>query len=580
MSGLSLGELKKRPGRIDTFVNKFVTSSPFVFDDGKSRVLTSIIIDNNEYNLSNLSKVKSKQEEQTKQIKKQLENLTKAKISVRAENKVYAVSKLTKTNEFGGTGGTSKDETNTKISGGTITEVLSETGFCFYYALQVTNQLDSFKKESFQTVGTVSDYKKLISKYRLSEIMSDSVNDTQLNQYIKTMYAFLGTGFDEILRAQVKKFDASFSGIGKSCYVARSGAIPDDYSPYTTYREVAGSMQKKFNFDSKIGEDKWNPADLWIYNNEGIRRLKELNKAAKKLTSSDPDSYNVAILNMVNDEIYKMYKKGVCYPVSLKKSGLNPHIDEINVAGAIEKIVKFKKVELSQGNIDVKFYFTLQMFQKNKMIYNRELKLKMKAGSSGGFRLEIEGGADARFGSIGTGIYQFIIKGTDSSGISKLQKIRKEFADESKKLNEIIPKPGDKLWFGGNEYKNTVSKDKSLADDLLPYLQRMFSEINGGQEFDLNKVKTGTNAEKIYNKTAASELAISIEGIVNKYAKEIVIENLVDAASSSRIGAGIRPEQIESRKKQLGGNIDKDLQSLPVSVAQTVFTSCFHLKIS
>ena len=108
----------------------------------------------------------------------------------------------------------------------------------------------------------------------------------------------------------------------------------------------------------------------------------------------------------------------------------------------------------------------------------------------------------------------------------------------------------------------------------------MFSEINGGQEFDLNKVKTGTNAEKIYNKTAASELAISIEGIVNKYAKEIVIENLVDAASSSRIGAGIRPEQIESRKKQLGGNIDKDLQSLPVSVAQTVFTSCFHLKIS
>ena len=34
----------------------------------------------------------------------------------------------------------------------------------------------------------------------------------------------------------------------------------------------------------------------------------------------------------------------------------------------------------------------------------------MKAGASGGMRLEIEGDKDARFGSMGTGVYQYIIK--------------------------------------------------------------------------------------------------------------------------------------------------------------------------
>ena len=44
------------------------------------------------------------------------------------------------------------------VSGGAITEVLSENGFCFYMALLVTNQIDKFDKKSFDGVKNKSDY--------------------------------------------------------------------------------------------------------------------------------------------------------------------------------------------------------------------------------------------------------------------------------------------------------------------------------------------------------------------------------------------------------------------------------------
>ena len=143
-------------------------------------------------------------------------NLKSAKgtLSVLAEEgkqfKQFSFGKLVKTKEFGGQG-SAEGTSSGKISGGTITEVLSETGFCFYYALLVTNQLDTFKKESFKTVTDKKTYVALIKKLGLTEQLSDSLNDTQLQKYIPIMYDFLGTGFDEILRAQVKKFKTDYS---------------------------------------------------------------------------------------------------------------------------------------------------------------------------------------------------------------------------------------------------------------------------------------------------------------------------------------------------------------------------------
>ena len=581
---LSLGELKKRAGRIDTFINMWSNGTPFVFEDGNSRQIISIILNKTtELDIRGLSKVAKRKNEQIEQAKLAIEKAKTAEVLAN-DNKKYSFGKLAKTKEFGGTGGTSKTEEITKVSGGVITEVLSETGFCFYYALLVNGKLDSFNKESFKTVGTRQEYLQLINDLGLTKQLSDSVKDSQLEKYIKVMYQFLGTGWDEILRSQVKTFKSTYTKAGSSYYMSRSPAIPDAYSPYTTYRAVAKMMQKKFNFDSAIGEDKWNPADLWIYNDAAIKKLTELNTLADKLKRQDGDEYKISLLDMVNEEIYKLYEDEICFPVSLKKSSLSPHIDRINVKGETEKITTLDKVELSEGNIDVKFHFTLKVFQGGKLVYtNNKLRVKMKAGSSGGFRLEIEGGKDARFGSMGSTIYTFIIKETDDSGLKVLEKIRNDVKESNENLQNIIPSMSDKMWFGGPTYMalNKDVKNKKLITELVPYLQQMYEKVNGkGEKFNPTSVKTGSETEKIYNKTSAAELAIAVGSIVNKYSRDIVVENLVDAASSARISAGIRPEQIEARKKQLGGKIDDDFKTLPTNMAKLVFTSCFHLKIS
>jgi len=581
---LSLGELKKRAGRIDTFINMWSNGTPFVFEDGNSRQIISIILDKTtELDIRGLSKVAKRKNEQIEQAKLAIEKAKTAEVLAN-DNKKYSFRKLAKTKEFGGTGGTSKTEEITKVSGGVITEVLSETGFCFYYALLVNGKLDSFNKESFKTVGNKREYLQLINDLGLTKQLSDGIKDEQIEKYIKIMYQFLGTGWDEILRAQVKKFKSTYNKAGSSYYMTRSPAIPDAYNPYATYRAVTTVMQKKYNFDKKIGEDKWNPADLWIYNDAAIKRLTELNTLADKLRRKDGDEYKISLLDMVNEEIYELYKEGICFPVSLKKSSLSPHVDEINVKGETEKITTLDKVELSQGNIDVKFHFTLKVFQGNKLVYtNNKLRVKMKAGASGGFRLEIEGGKDARFGSMGSTIYTFIIKETDDSGLKVLEKIRNDVKESNENLKNIIPSMSDKMWFGGPTYMalNKDVKNKKLITELVPYLQQMYEKVNGkGEKFNPTSVKTGSETEKIYNKTSAAELAIAVGSIVNKYSRDIVVENLVDAASSARLSAGIRPEQIEARKKQLGGKIDDDFKTLPTNMAKLVFTSCFHLKIS
>ena len=185
---LSLGELKKRSGRIDTFVNMWSNGTPFVFEDGNSRQIISIILDRTtELDVRELSKVAKRKTEQLEQAKIALEQAKNGEV-LADDNKKYPFGKLSKTKEFGGTGGTSKTEEVTKVSGGVITEVLSETGFCFYYALLVNNKLDSFNKESFKTVGTKQEYLRLINDLGLSKQLSDSVKDSQLEKYIKIMY--------------------------------------------------------------------------------------------------------------------------------------------------------------------------------------------------------------------------------------------------------------------------------------------------------------------------------------------------------------------------------------------------------
>ena len=571
MAGLSLNDLKKRPGRLEAFCKMIKDGDAFKFEDGNARVIAVVSVDSINFDSKS-----------TSLLFDILESSSKASIKVTTKDKkVFPLSKVSKSKEFGGQSAGS----TTKVSGGAITEVLSENGFCFYMALLVTNQIDKFDKKSFDGVKNKSDYVKLINQLNLHDQLEDSLGDSQLDKYIPMMHSFLSQGWDDVLRTQVKTIKKKFGRINSSFQMARSGAIPDQYNPYSTYNNVKGAMKVRYGFGTTVGPDKWNPADLWMYNDEGIRRLKALNDSTEKLRRQDPDSYKIGLLNIVNKEVYDMYKDNVCFPLSLKKTGSSPKITEENrLSGEVEKIVEYKGVVLGPNNVDVKFNFTIKIYESRKLVSSKDFAIKMKTGSAGGFRLEIEGGSgsEARYGSVGPGLYQWITRNTDGSGIYKLNTIRNSLISKNQSLRDLVPVNTNE-WFNGPAY---LKKEKSKSGSnigLIPYLNELYEEINGiGSKFDVSNVKSQSMSasEKILNKTAAAEIAIAITKITNKYAREIVLENIVDVAASQELRAGITPEQVERRKRQLEGKIDQDLEILPIEAATTVFTGCFHLKIS
>ena len=100
-------------------------------------------------------------------------------------------------------------------------------------------------------------------------------------------------------------------------------------------------------------------------------------------------------------------------------------------------MVRFTELKYEQSNQDAKIGFSVDKVDREtgKVTEKNYIKgnIKTKTVKSGGARLEIEGGvgSGARYGSMGTENYQWIIKETDKSGINFLNSIRNkpEFKD-------------------------------------------------------------------------------------------------------------------------------------------------------
>jgi hypothetical protein len=270
--------------------------------------------------------------------------------------------------------------------------------------------------------------------------------------------------------------------------------------------------------------------------------------------------------------IYKLYTSKDLYPISLKAPSGEVHISEENAVGStITKTARFVKVELGATNLDVKIHFAVDLYDEKakKIVEKNYLQGRIKSKTdTGGFRLEIEApGAGARFGSIGTENYQWIIANTDDSGIKKLKKIR----EESEDLVEVFPdtNAGDKKWLGASNYQSEFKNNPKITKELSPYLDNMYKLLNGSGSFGKSDGKS------ILNKTIAAEIGVAIEFITNKLTRDVTVENLYDLAASQKFSAGVRPDQLAKRKNIYG----KEAQALGVKEAQYVFDSCFYLKI-
>ncbi len=448
-------------------------------------------------------------------------------------------------------------------------EVLSEAFFCYYFALFAESKIDSYTPTVWKTITTKAKLDEWCRKNGISSYVTTQNSDKAFISRLHLAIPFLVTNkwHDRLMKQLTKFMEVVKPSAGKGYEVMRADEVPSELNSQEIFTLFAEKIKQKYKFSKVVDKDKWNPGDVWIFSTQAKSKLKTA-IAKMRQTASAPAPYQAGAIADLNKIIYDLYESKDLYPVSLKAPGAVVHVSEENAVGSsITKVIRFKEIDLSPSNLDVKIKFAIDLYDiKAKKIVEKnyfEGQLKSKT-DAGGFRLEIEQpGSAARYGSMGTENYQWIISQTDDTGVKKLEETRKKFSN----LKEIFP-VGDK-WLGATNYGKAFKEDNDNMQELKPYLDKLYSMINSAGSFSKEDNKS------ILNKTIASEIAVAIQFITNRLKRDITVENLYDFAASQRFSAGVRPEQLERRR----GIYGKEAEVIGPAEAEYIFESCFYLKV-
>ena len=541
------GPFKGKP-RKKIFDLKIKAKSPFLLNDGKN----------------NLTPVQGiKWDEKT--------NTLTAKLGTKTFT--TSLKYIVKDVDFGGQPTKKEEGGESGTVGGKEVEVFSEAFFCYYFALKAEDKLSNYSPQIWKTITTKQQLDAWTKKVGIYSYVETQNNDKAFTSRLHLAIPFLVVNgwHDRLIKQMDKFFSVVKPGNGKNYEAMRADEVPKELNAQEVFTILAEKVKQKYGFSRAVDKDKWNPGDVWIFSTQGKQKLKSLIAKARQ-TASSPAPYTAGAVAELNKIIYDLYLKKDLFPVSLKAPGATVHVSEENAVGSnITKTARFIKTELGPTNLDVKIHFAVDLYdEKKKQIVEKNYlvgRIKSKT-DTGGFRLEIEApGAGARFGSIGTENYQWIIYNTDNSGIKKLETIRDGF----KNLKDVLPKKGsgDKEWLGASGIQSFVKKNPKDVSDLTPYLDKMYKLVNGSGKFERKDPKD------IMNKTIASEIAVAIEFITNKLTRDVTVENLYDLAASQRFSAGIRADQLAKRK----GIYSKEAKALGPKESMYVFESCFYLKV-
>ena len=307
-SALQFSNLQKNPKRLEKFVEKFNAKENFTTITGTKLKLKQIEVKKVKYKPGDIELLEAIFDSTLKGSDVKLYN-----------GGQISISKLAKTDEFGGQ---SKSKSEGGGFQGKATEVLSETAFCFYYALVVTGNLKNYSMESWKKVKNTSDFQTLCRQFTgVHKMLTYQFNDVaELDKHLPRMYAFLTQeGWDDIATRQAKKFKSKYPSITRSYYIARPSGMDKSYNPYVAFNNLKDSLKGYIGLDRAVDENKWNPADFWIFNRRGQYFMEIWNKKAKELKSIKSETYSASYMNLVNNQVYKLFEKNMLFPVSLKK---------------------------------------------------------------------------------------------------------------------------------------------------------------------------------------------------------------------------------------------------------------------
>jgi len=452
--------------------------------------------------------------------------------------------------------------------GGKTTEVLSESFFCVYNALKTkmsSSDWSKFGDQGSPSWRNFNAFKSWVTSHGIQSNLDHQLNDQEFQKYFDKHESFLGTWHPRLIN-QADKFHSNvlIKANKNNLKYVRADALPKSIDPYPCFAAFSEEVKRRMKFSSKIDKDKWNPADVWIYdpssvndmNNsfgeKAIEKFKKMvgeSKTSNVIRLSKDDEVNPVspeIMNQINDSIHDFFKQGKLFPVSLKApSGTNIRISKINDRDSeVDQVFSMEGIDFDHGNMDVKIRFRIEYKMKSRPPEIIRGFLKSKT-SKGGFRLELEiKDAGARMGTLGTENWQFIIYQTDQSGVKKLNKLRETYSRETKNM-----KISGVKWFGGLSYSRFNEREMRA---LRPYLESLYSVLNDNAE--PRGIFTKKDGNFIMNKTAAGEIGLAVKGITNTGNRTAAVKHIYKFASAQGFSFGSK-------------------------TIETIFKSCFHIKV-
>mgnify|MGYP001189361549 FL=1 len=464
-------------------------------------------------------------------------------------------------------------------------EVLSEALFCYYFAIYKKNKFKKYSISDWLNINNQGDLNKWSSNLGINSITKKVNSDSAFISRLDKVYTFLTEkGWHPRLVMQMDKFSSSYN-INGQCEIMRADEIPAQYDPYKVYEEISKKAKTALGFRGTVDKDKWNPSDVWIFTPKSVNVLKDYVKNLNKRILIDPE-YKVGYLNALNNAIFNLYEKKQLYPISLKAPGSSVKITLENAKGiSIKKVVRYTQLKYDNNNQDAKIGFAVDLFnettrgtiKKDYIVGN----IKTKTVPSGGARLEIEvKGGGARYGTMGTENYQYIISETDNSGIQSLDKIRTNLERSNPVLRKYWSGSSGRNWLARKKLLESFKKDPvQFKNEIEPYTQALYKHLNGTFWDPSNAERGARSPEEAWlNKTHAGEVGVAVNDIANKISRDITVENLFDLAASQRFGAGISAQQLERRKQMLPNSL-REINNVPVTEAKTIWNACFHLVV-
>jgi len=410
-------------------------------------------------------------------------------------------------------------------------------------------------------------------------------------------------GWHAALKSQTQKFVKE----SKLNFIKKLEICRQDYFyDKTNINDFLKKIYKDI-FNINVKYDRWNPADVWFFDNSAITEIEKyiklsvvMSNTIQNLPKNIQRKYAIDDLYGLNRLIYKLYEQKKLAPISLKKSTLTKeslfsyrvglvNSPQTEILPPKPPSVKEKVNSISPyGSSGFKVGDTLKYVvevpqltydSKGKMKYEKETDtIRYIDATSASLKVEKQSGVfnEAAGGSMGIQAANSILYTSDAS--RKLQKIRGQVFNRL--LSSNIISNGRMLGKDVSDKKsNALNYMDLMANNIEPSFKDKKMNIKGSYTSSQNKLEIAFSILNSGNKNKQDEIildlwsAITSKGIINRKDSEKMVEKLGKNLynKSRKMGQkNLTQEQADIKARAILATKDIDVNKISGS---------FHIKL-